>query len=137
MPDYSCVMNNAWMIRLTAALGFGAVALGAFGAHGLEEVLTKNQTTDIWETAVFYHFVHLPILIFLTRSEGRTSGPFWSFLGGILVFSGTLYVLAVTNVKWLGAITPIGGLAFLVGWFWILLSPGLLQLRSTIQTGSR
>lgn len=102
--------------RISAILGFIAVALGAFGAHGLKDVLAQNNTAAIWQTGALYHLVHSAVLLYVAGRE-----PFprlaWSlFFAGILIFSGTLYVLAVTNVKWLGAITPIGGLCLLGGW---------------------
>jgi len=108
--------------RISAALGFLAVGLGAFGAHGLDEVLTRNDRVDNWETAVQYHFVHVLIMCFLASREPLQRGPWFSFLVGVVVFSGTLYLLAVTNVTWLGAITPIGGLALLFGWGWLAFS---------------
>jgi len=112
-------MTNTMAIRLAACTGFLAVVLGAFGAHGLKEVLTRHNTMAIWETAVFYHFVHAVMLFVLAQRKPVQSGPWLSFLAGILIFSGSLYLLSVTNVKWLGAVTPIGGVAFLVGWLWL------------------
>lgn len=112
-------MTNTVALRLSAILGFLAVALGAFGAHGLKEVLSQHGTTAIWEKAVFYHFIHTMMLFVLALRRPVPSGPWLSFLAGILIFSGSLYLLAVTNLKWLGAITPIGGLSFLAGWLWL------------------
>jgi uncharacterized membrane protein YgdD (TMEM256/DUF423 family) len=114
-------MTNAMAIRLAALLGLLAVALGAFGAHGLKDLLAQNHTAAIWEKAVFYHFIHTLMLFVLAQRRPIPSGPWLSFLAGILIFSGSLYLLAVTNVKWLGAITPLGGLSFLVGWGWLFL----------------
>ncbi len=116
-------MNNSTAFRLAAVLGFLAVALGAFGAHGLKEVLARNQTADIWEKAVFYQFIHTVMLFVLANRSPLPAGPWFSFLVGILVFSGSLYLLAVTNLRWLGAITPVGGVSFLVGWLWLALCP--------------
>ena len=96
-----------------------AVVLGAFGAHGLKDILARNNTVTIWEKAVFYHFVHTVMLYVLATRSPLQSGPWLSFLLGILIFSGSLYVLAVTNLRWLGAITPFGGGSFLVGWIWL------------------
>ena len=115
-------MTNTLAIRLAALMGFLAVALGAFGAHGLKDLLAQNQTAAIWDKAVFYHFIHTVMLFLLAQRRPMASGPWLSFFAGILIFSGSLYLLAVTNVKWLGAITPIGGLSFLVGWGWLFLS---------------
>lgn len=114
-------MTNTLAIRLAALMGFLAVALGAFGAHGLKDLLAQNHTAAIWEKAVFYHFIHTVMLFVLAQRRPMPSGPWLSFFAGILIFSGSLYLLAVTNVKWLGAITPIGGLSFLVGWAWLFL----------------
>jgi uncharacterized membrane protein YgdD (TMEM256/DUF423 family) len=104
-------------------MGALAVALGAFGAHGLKEVLTQNGTTAIWEKAVFYHFIHALMLALLAQRPTLQRGPWFSFLIGILIFSGSLYLLALTNVRMLGAITPFGGASFLVGWIWLVVCP--------------
>ena len=108
---------------MAALLGFLAVALGAFGAHGLKDLLERNQTVSIWEKAVLYHFIHTVMLYVLARRTPLHCGPWVAFLIGILIFSGSLYVLAVTNVRWLGAITPFGGLSFLTGWLWLVFQP--------------
>jgi len=108
--------------RIAALMGLLAVVLGAFGAHGLKDLLAQNHTAAIWEKAVFYHFIHAVMLFVLAQRRPLPSGPWLSFFTGILIFSGSLYLLAVTNVKWLGAITPIGGLSFLVGWAWLFLT---------------
>ena len=105
--------------RVAAVMGFLAVALGAFGAHGLRELLVRNDTTVIWEKAVFYHFTHAVMLFVLSLQRPVPKGPWVSFLLGILIFSGSLYLMALTNQRWLGAITPIGGIGFLVGWGWL------------------
>lgn len=103
------------MLRIGALVCFLAVALGAFGAHALQETLKANQTRDVWNTAVLYHFLHgLALVVLAYHESNRIVG--WLFLTGIAVFSGSLYLLAVTGVRWLGAITPIGGLCFLAGW---------------------
>lgn len=115
-------MTNTLAIRLAAAFGFLAVALGAFGAHGLKGLLAQNGTAAIWEKAVFYHFIHAVMLFVLALRRPVPGGPWLSFFAGILIFSGSLYLLAVTNVKWLGAITPLGGLSFLTGWLWLALA---------------
>jgi uncharacterized membrane protein YgdD (TMEM256/DUF423 family) len=99
-----------------------AVALGAFGAHGLKARLDAYQMS-VYEKAVFYHFVHglgLLIVSFLpktgTFSEFATSWVCGLLLAGIVLFSGSLYLLAVTGNRGLGAITPIGGLCFIAAW---------------------
>ncbi|HZR16438.1 MAG TPA: DUF423 domain-containing protein [Verrucomicrobiae bacterium] len=116
-------MNNSTALRTAALLGFLAVALGAFGAHGLKDLLIRNGTAAIWEKAVFYHFIHAVMLFVLAQRPTVQAGPWFSFLIGIFIFSGSLYLLAVTNVRVLGAITPIGGLSFLAGWLWLAVQP--------------
>ena len=109
-------MTSVTALRLAAVLGFLAVALGAFGAHGLKDLLTRLDTLAIWEKAVFYHMIHAVVLLFLA---GRTPVPSLAcalFVAGIMIFSGSLYILAFTGIRWLGAITPIGGLCLLGGW---------------------
>src|SRR5687767_2493112 len=100
-------MNPTTATRIAGAFGFLAVALGAFGAHGLKATLEANGTTAIWEKAVLYHFIHAVMLFMLAQRPVVPRGPWWSFAVGVLIFSGSLYVLAVTNLKWLGAITPL------------------------------
>jgi len=104
-------------------MGLLAVGLGAFGAHSMKALLAQNGTVDIWEKAVFYHFIHAVMLFVLAERKPFQAGPWWCFLIGIFFFSGSLYLLAATNVVWLGAITPIGGIGFLVGWGWLLIKP--------------
>ncbi len=113
--------NVVWAARIAAALGFLAVALGAFGAHGLKALLSANGTTAIWEKAVLYHFLHAVMLFVLAMIQPFRGGPWICFLIGIALFSGSLYWLAATNTRWLGAITPLGGLSFLWGWGWLAL----------------
>lgn len=116
-------MNNFSALRIAAIMGFLAVALGAFGAHGLKTLLTENATQAIWEKAVFYHFIHAVMLFVLANRRTTQRIPWLCFLAGILIFSGSLYLLAVTNAKWLGAITPIGGVLLLAGWGWLAFKP--------------
>jgi uncharacterized membrane protein YgdD (TMEM256/DUF423 family) len=106
--------------QIAGLLGFLGVALGAFGAHQLAALLTANQTLSIWQTAVLYHLVHAVAALWAT---GRNPTVVWLWAGGILVFSGSLYLLALTNIRWLGAITPIGGLLFLAGWLLVVIRP--------------
>ena len=113
-------------MRTFALLGalnaFVAVAAGAFGAHGLKKRLTEEML-GIFEVGVRYHFYHalgLFAAAWLVSRGGGSSGPAtvggWLMLAGIIVFSGSLYVLGLTGTRWLGAITPIGGLCFLAAW---------------------
>jgi uncharacterized membrane protein YgdD (TMEM256/DUF423 family) len=115
-------MTESTATRTAAAAGFLAVALGAFGAHGLSGILAQNGTTAIWEKAAFYHFIHAVMLFVVAGRKPFLAGAWWSFLAGIVIFSGSLYLLAVTNATWLGAITPIGGVSFLIGWAWLFLA---------------
>ncbi|HEY0457365.1 MAG TPA: DUF423 domain-containing protein [Verrucomicrobiae bacterium] len=109
-------MSKLSALRVAAVAGFLGVALGAFGAHGFQAILKENGTRDIYQTAVLYHLVHALALLFLsTRPAIRRIG-FYAFLLGIVLFSGSLYLLALTNQKWLGMVTPFGGVGFLVGW---------------------
>ena len=109
--------------RIAAALCFLAVALGAFGAHGLRSTLEAHAMVDAWNKAVFYHFIHALALLALALYGNINRGACWLFVAGILLFSGSLYLLALTNLRWLGAVTPLGGLCFLVGWAWLVLAP--------------
>jgi uncharacterized membrane protein YgdD (TMEM256/DUF423 family) len=115
-------MTNATATRVAATAGFLAMALGAFGAHGLKNVLAQNGTAAIWETAVVYHFIHAVMLFVLASRKPVAAGPWWCFLAGIVIFSGSLYLLAVTDARWLGAITPVGGISFLAGWLWLAIA---------------
>lgn len=97
-----------------------AVALGAFGAHGLRATLSPDDLAT-FEVAVRYQMYHALGLLAVAWASTRWEGAGitlagWAFVVGILVFSGSLYVLVLTGVRWLGAITPIGGVAFIVGW---------------------
>ena len=109
-------MNSTLALRIAAIFGFLAVALGAFGAHGLKATLDLNGTLAIWQTAALYHLVHAVVLLVLAQRDTPPRVSVLLFAAGIVVFSGSLYLLAVTNVKWLGAITPLGGLSLLAGW---------------------
>jgi uncharacterized membrane protein YgdD (TMEM256/DUF423 family) len=117
-------MTNTIAGRLAALMGLLAVALGAFGAHGLKEILQRHDSVAIWEKAVFYHFIHAIMLFVLAQRQPVRTGPWLSFFIGIVIFSGSLYLLALTNTKWLGAITPFGGASLMAGWVWLLLCPG-------------
>lgn len=113
-----------WLWLVTGANGFLAVALGAFGAHGLERWLAGadavEQRLGWWHTASQYHLAHalaLGIAAYLASKDpavGKVAGL--CFQVGILLFSGSLYAMTLSGVRWLGAVTPIGGLAFLAGW---------------------
>ena len=112
-------------VFLGSVFGFLAVALGAFGAHALKSVLDANQMRAVYETAVQYQMAHALALLLLGALAERVipataaNRVCMLFTFGIVVFSGSLYVLSVSNIKLLGAITPFGGLAFMVGWVMI------------------
>ena len=116
-------MPGTLFARIAAAFCFFAVALGAFGAHALKSIIERNAMVDVWNKAVFYHFIHA-IAIFVLAFSGTTQrGASWLFCAGIFLFSGSLYAMALTHLRWLGAVTPLGGLCFLAGWAWLFLSP--------------
>ena len=114
---------NQSLFRVAAALCFLAVGLGAFGAHALKGTLEAHGFTDVWNKAVMYHFLHAIALLVLASIPGVSRAASWLLVAGIVIFSGSLYLLALTNVRWLGAITPIGGLCFLAGWGTLVLWP--------------
>jgi uncharacterized membrane protein YgdD (TMEM256/DUF423 family) len=106
------------MIRLAASLGFVAVALGAFGAHGLRDRLSPAML-EVYRTGVLYHLVHALALLAVALGSDRLARPravAALFTAGIALFSGSLYALALTEVRALGMITPAGGLLFMAGW---------------------
>jgi uncharacterized membrane protein YgdD (TMEM256/DUF423 family) len=113
-------MDNTFML-IGALAGFAGVAAGAFGAHGLRGRLTPDMLA-VFETAVRYQMYHVIALLITAAAIGRAgdarllSLAGWSFVAGILLFSGSLYALVFSGVPMLGAITPLGGLAFLIGW---------------------
>jgi len=120
---FELAIVNVPIFRLAAALGFLALALGAFGAHALKGTLQTNGTTAVWETAVLYQFIHAVVLLVVATRPAANRAISSLFVAGIVLFSGSLYLLALTNVKWLGAITPLGGFCFLAGWFCLLIWP--------------
>jgi uncharacterized membrane protein YgdD (TMEM256/DUF423 family) len=111
------------LFRIAAVLCFMAVALGAFGAHGLRSILEAGGMLDVWNKAVFYQFIHAIALLVLALYGSVNRGACLLLLMGILLFSGSLYLLGLTNLRWLGAVTPFGGLCFLAGWAWLVLAP--------------
>lgn len=96
-----------------------AVAAGAFAAHALKDRLDDDMR-GVFETGARYHMYHALAMILAGMLAAK--GPGWTFQVGIVLFSGSLYLLALTGTKGLGAITPIGGVAFLVGWIWLAMS---------------
>ena len=116
-------MAKFWLIS-AGIFGFLSVAFGAFGAHSLKNILDEYGRS-IYEKAVLYQMFHTMALLAVGliqhfAKETSFSGAGWGFFIGIILFSGSLYLLAVTGIKWLGGITPVGGVAFLFGWFWLV-----------------
>jgi uncharacterized membrane protein YgdD (TMEM256/DUF423 family) len=121
-------MKGKHIIMLAGLSGAFAVGLGAFGAHGLSDILTKTGRTETYQTAVSYHFYHSIALLFLgilalIKPEWKSlKFSAWSFILGILIFSGSLYILSLSGVTWWGAITPLGGVGFIFGWMGLFFS---------------
>lgn len=126
-------MNGHLWIKIGAISGFLAVALGAFGAHGLRDRfkvsegdsfavrMEKERSLENFDTAARYQMYHALAIVAVgilaaSNRTGASDLAGWSFLIGTLLFSGSLYVLVLSGQKWLGAITPFGGVGFLIGW---------------------
>ena len=124
-------MSAKTILTIGGIFGALSVAIGAFGAHGLRDMLIENGRVETFETAVKYQFYHtlavLLIGILAMRSSTRhLSYAVYAMITGIIIFSGSLYILCLTNMTFLGAITPIGGFMFILGW--ILLTIGAAKL---------
>ncbi|AMM52086.1 membrane protein [Rufibacter sp. DG15C] len=122
-------MSPKTILILGALISGLGVMIGAFGAHGLKDILAVTNRTETFETAVKYQMYHalglLLVGILITHFPAITGMKITGicFLIGILIFSGSLYILSVTGITWLGAITPIGGLFLIAGWLnlvWVL-----------------
>lgn len=107
---------------LGTVMAFVSVALGAFGAHAVRDRISPAML-DVYKTGVQYHQIHALALVLVGLVARGQSSPSrllnvagWLFVTGILIFGGTLYTLALTGARWLGAVTPLGGLCFLCGW---------------------
>jgi uncharacterized membrane protein YgdD (TMEM256/DUF423 family) len=115
-----------FFLQTGALMGLMGVAIGAFGAHGLAKILQKTGRVETFETAVKYQFYHALALVLVgmlmqqlanvPEAQKWLTYSGYSFLAGTLVFSGTLYVLCLSGITWLGAITPIGGVLMIAGW---------------------
>lgn len=114
-------MTQKTILLIASAFGALTVMIGAFGAHALGPMLQATNRTDTFETAVKYQMYHtlallaVGLLLFKVESPALQVAA-WCFFIGILIFSGSLYTLCLTGITWLGAITPIGGTALIVGW---------------------
>lgn len=105
-------------VGVSALVGALAVACGAFGAHFLKAILDPAALV-VWNTAAHYHLVHAVLLAALAlwaSVDRRRDRAWWLVLAGVAVFSGSLYALAFSGIRWLGAITPVGGLLLIAGW---------------------
>lgn len=121
-------MNAKQIIQTSAIFGAIAVGIGAFGAHGLKDILAETARLETFETAVKYHFYHalglflIGILALVKPNWKQLSTAAILMIVGILIFSGSLYILSLTGITWLGAITPLGGVAFILGWGFLFLA---------------
>ena len=112
------------LVRITAVLGLLGVALGAFGAHALRNRVGPDLI-EVWKTGVLYQLIHTLALLGVAALGPRAGRPGLVtslFLAGILVFSGSLYLLVLTGQRWWGAVTPLGGIAFMLGWVALAIS---------------
>jgi len=120
-------MKNKTQIRVAASFMFVAVALGAMGAHLLKERLGATGHLEEWKTAVLYHMIHATAMLLVALVGRRDRAPvcFWAWLIGILLFSGSLYILSSTGSKALPIVlsTPLGGIAYMVGWLALAIKP--------------
>jgi uncharacterized membrane protein YgdD (TMEM256/DUF423 family) len=118
--------TTRWITLAAGLIGFTGVALGAFGAHALKATLIVNGTLETWKTAVLYQLVHAVALLALAGWRDSHAGPSGKvaacWIAGIVLFSGSLYLLALGGPRFLGPITPLGGLAFMAGWLWLVLT---------------
>ncbi|HRH33899.1 MAG TPA: DUF423 domain-containing protein [Catalimonadaceae bacterium] len=115
------MLSSKTILIAGSLLGFLSVALGAFGAHAFKDFLSSTNRLGTYETAVHYQMSHSLALVLVgilyhIFPQQNFSWPAIFLAVGILIFSGSLYLLCATGIKWLGAITPIGGLSFLAGW---------------------
>ena len=109
---------SRWWVGFAGLLGMTAVVLGAFGAHGVRDRVSPPML-EIYRTGALYHLVHAVAALAVALAADRLRWPrlvIGLFGGGIVVFSGTLYTLAIPSKSWLGAVTPIGGVMLIAGW---------------------
>jgi len=119
-------MNDQLKISISALLGALGVIAGAFGAHGLRDLLEARQLAS-WKTAVFYLFLHVIVMLMISvietneQNQKTMNRSWWLFIIGIFFFSGSIFLLSLKSVlpfsvSWLGPVTPIGGILFILGW---------------------
>lgn len=119
-------MMNRKFLLIGAVSGFLAVALGAFGAHGLKSHVSAEMLA-VWQTGVQYQMFHTLALLAVSLLGGRVADRWlnlsgWMMVLGIVLFSGSLYLMTLSGVRWLGVITPFGGLSFLAAWFCLFMA---------------
>lgn len=113
-------MNNKSLRIISGIMGFTSVALGAFGAHGLKNILT-DQLLETYKTGVLYHLIHSVVLLVIALAgKNKFIKSFWFFLAGIILFSFSLYIYAITGITMFAMITPVGGVSLLVGWLFVI-----------------
>ncbi|HVU23973.1 MAG TPA: DUF423 domain-containing protein [Opitutus sp.] len=122
-------MNHRTILLTAGILGATGVALGAFGAHALRDSLLERGMANAWETAVRYHLLHAIALLALGAWQKQTAdgdkvlgwtARLWTI--GVALFAGSLYGLALGGPRWLGPVTPLGGLAFIAGWIGVIIT---------------
>lgn len=118
-------MNARFAAAIGALLGASGVILGAFGAHALRFRL-EPRDLEVFETAVRYQMYHAFAMIaaawLLSRNAPWAAAAAWAFIAGVIIFSGSLYLLVATGQRWLGAVTPVGGVALIAGWLLLALA---------------
>ena len=111
--------KKLWLV-ISAVSGFTAVAIGAFGAHGLREKLSE-QMLDVYKTGVLYQLIHSVVLLVLSLNTLiKAKLPSILILLGIILFSFSLYIYSTSGIRFFAMITPVGGVCFLIGWLWII-----------------
>ena len=123
------------LLILAALFGMLGVILGAFGAHGLKNSISESMMAN-YQTGVQYHLIHTLALLGTALASARLRKNTvvlagWFFAGGIVIFSGSLYLMAITDMRWLGAVTPIGGVCLIIGWLLLLIGAWAWQPQQT------
>lgn len=121
----SSFFTSGHAARVSAALAALGVMLGAFGAHALRPVLEQRMRgEENWKTAMFYHLLHAVAMLWIAGHRERANrAAWWCMLVGIILFSGSLYPLSTLGWKWLGPVTPLGGLFLIAGWVALAVKP--------------